>query len=181
MARLQRQREPLKSGWVAQRVIVGPQNTPQSVTLAIAGIGAPMDNTGTLRDAPAPWISLWAGIRPTVDFNPQDVAGDVRVRVEAGIIPYIKNGQAQRSAARRVRPLFTPLNPVNPGVATAYSNVLGQKALVPWPPGALVVRVTFEWSMQQRLGTDVDAVAAWAVCSVPTYGNLPALDDLRDL
>ena len=183
MARIQRQREPLKSGWVVKDVVVGPQNTPQETVLQIPGVGSPMDVTGTLRDAPSQWLSLWAGIRPTVDFNAQTVGGIVKCQVEVGVVPYNRNPARSRSITREARPLYTPLNPLagNARVSTAYNNVLGQKALVPWPPGALLVRVTFEWSQQQSLGTEVDVVAAWAVCSVPTYPQLPALDDLRDL
>lgn len=179
MSLFQRQREALKSGFVKQAVVVSMMaNTPQSTILAIPGLGNPMEDAGTQRDAPSQWISLWAGIRPIEDFNPFDVVGTVNVFVEAGLIPYLdKRVPTLRSA----RPLFVPLQDNFGLVQGNIPNILGQRALLPWPPGALVVRITFDWQMQNMLGSEVDLVAAWTVCSIPNWHALPARDDSIDL
>lgn len=177
MARTQRQREPLKSGWVAKAVTVGPQNVPQVTVLQIPGIGAPMDASGTIRDAPSQWLSVWGGIRPTLDYNAATISGQTTVTTELGIVPYLANPQQQRAITRAPRPLWTPFD----GGNATRVNILGSKSLVPWPVGALLVRVTFEWQMNNDLGIDVDICAAWAVCALPNYGSLPAIEDMRDL
>ncbi len=152
-------------------------STTQTIILPIP-LGNPMNDAGTQRNAPSQWVSLWAGIRPTTDFNPFDVAGTVTVFVEAGLIPYV---DTKRPSARGARPLFVPFAEAFSVVNGNQPNILGQRTLLPWPPGGLVVRISFDWAMMQMLGTEVDFVAAWAVNSLPAWASLPALEDSKDL
>lgn len=180
MARLPRQREPLESGYVVKTVTVGPVNTFQSVTLQIPGVGSPMGTSGTLRNAPSPWLSLYGGIRPTRDFNPATVSGQVTTLFEIGVNPYVDRS-ANRPPVRRSRPMYSAWNPVIDSDHTTYENILARRTLLPWPPGGLSVRVSWKWQGIQNLGTEVDVVASWACATVPSYDNLPAIEDARDL
>lgn len=175
MSDFSRQREALLSGFAKQTVTVPAVGMPSTTVLGVP-VGNPMGGAGTQRNAPTPFLSVYAGLRPHTDFNRLFVAGNIQVLVEVGILPYLT---IDVPAARQPRPLFVPLNDANSGFIT--SNVLGQKALLPWPPGSLQVRVSFEWFGTNSLGDEVDVCVAWAAVSLAAYIELPTVQDAFDL
>lgn len=189
MSRGQRQRESLKSGFVVRTVDV-PNLTPSTVTatqLPIPSIGAPLSDTGTLRDAPAPWISVWAGIRllNASNFNAMNTLSSVNVLIEAGLIPYVNVARKGATVFPfPEEPLWTPFMDLTGAGAAFRNNVnsLGQRTLMPWPPGGLVIRVSFsQGTPVNTIGDQVDVCAAWCVNSQSVFGSLPTSDDTVDL
>lgn len=177
MSDFARQRQALISGFKSQVVPVPAMNVVTATVLALP-VGNPMDRAGTQRSALAPYLSVYAGLRPHGDFNPATVAGTVMVLVEAGLIPY---QDEDRIVGRRPRALFVPLaDSISVNTAT-FDNILGQRALLPWPPGSLQVRISFSWNVANALGSEVDVCVAWAAVSQPAYNSLPAAEDSLDL
>ncbi len=175
-----RQRQALLSGVVKETVPVPAMNTLSSTVLNVP-VGNPMDVAGTQRNAPMPYLSLYAGLRPHTDFISLRASGTLAVLIEVGIIPYVAEDPLE-VAARSIRPLFVPLaDAISVNVPTTFTNVLGARALLPWPPGSLQVRISFEWAMANDLGVEVDVCAAWCACSTAAYPSLPAAEDSRDL
>ncbi len=175
MSRLQRERGALLSGFARTTIAVPALPGTVVLTQLPIPIGNPMDHAGYQRNAPMPFLSLWAGLRPDVDFSMPTIGG-VTTFFEVGLIPYTKN--PSDPVARSVRPLFAPFNGVSSG---PFTDTLGMRTLLPWPPGGLVVRVSFEYQNPNPLGTNIDFCAAWTVNSQSAFGNLPALQDTRDL
>lgn len=178
MSDFARQREALLSGFNAQTVTVPAINVLSSTVLAVP-IGNPMDQAGTQRNALAPYVSIYAGLRPHVDFIALKTGGTVNVLIEAGITPYQVDNNTPIN--RQPRPLFVPLSDAVSVDFAAFPNQLGQRALLPWPPGTLQIRISFTWSMSNQLGDEVDVCVAWAAISTPAYNSLPAAEDSFDL
>lgn len=160
--------ESLIAGYQSKTVTVGAASTPQSVILQVPGVGAPLSKTGSMRNALAPVLTVWAGLRTYQDFNPMGLAGTTLVQIEVGILPYTVQEVALRGP---IRPAWTLLG--HEGVRTSTGipipNVLVQHENIPWPVGALLVRVTWEWSVAQDLGGDVDAFVAFAAMAQPIW------------
>lgn len=177
MSDFARQRQALLSGYVKQTVPVPAINVLSTTVLGVP-VGNPMDRAGTQRNAPTPFLSVYAGLRPITDFNKLSAAGTLTVLIEAGITPY---QDTSVPAARQPRPLFVPLSDAISTNLATFPNQLGQRALLPWPPGTLQVRISFQWAMQNDLGDEVDVCVAWAAVSLAAYGSLPAAEDSFDL
>lgn len=183
MSDFARQRQALLSGTVKEVVDVPATGVVSSTILGIP-VGNPMDDAGSQRNAPMPFLSLYAGLRPHVDFlalrSPLLLVDDISVLVEIGLIPYQVTDQP---LPRQPRPLFLPLSDTASQGFAMFPNVLGQRALLPWPPGKLLVRVSFRViGFENPLGAgQVDVCAAWAAVALGAYGTLPAVQDAKDL
>ena len=173
MSRIIRQREALNSGFNKVRVVTPPLAVFVTRTLS-TGIGSPLDLTGTLRNAPMPYLSLWAGIRTDVDLD-HTTPGGYTTLIDVGLIPY--SDQIDNPPTRALRPFFTPLEVFGGGF-----NVQGAYRLIPWPAGNLLVRITVQRLIDPNpLGVEFDMFCAWTVNSTAAYPSMPAIQDLQDL
>jgi len=175
-----RQRESLISGFNKVTIDVPPGIMDSAIVqLPVPGLSAPLDHTGTLRNAPSPFMSLWAGVIPAVDFSPARTGTTYETFFETGLQPY--SSEVEGNPRDRVlRPMFGAFGNV-PSVGP-FINVFQMHTLLPWPPGGLVVRISFRRAQGiNQFGATVDVAVAWAVNSLAAYPDLPAIQDLRGL
>lgn len=151
-------------------VVSALPNVLQSETFNVKGVSMPLDKAGFLRDAVAPDLSLWAGLRTHEPFVTA-LAGAggalTQVWIELGLIPY--TGPAPVPGRPRATPAWSPLSVLRLATGLPVPNRLSCKNHVPWPIGGLVVRVSWLWTVQPNLGTEVDAFVAWGAPSQPVY------------
>lgn len=147
-----------------------PIGVPLQTEAAVRPDGPrPRNNPGHLRYAPAPELSIWAGIRPSDDFNLLTAANTILMSAEIELEPFT----AASRVASFARPLYVPIQPASLGVP----NVLGVSARLAWPVGATGVRISYiEAGAATELGPMVSFVVSWAALASPVYSQAPVND-----
>lgn len=180
MSSSRREFEPLLGGYLVARAGTEAIGALGSHTFKLPGFSAPMTRTGGQRYAPAPGLSMWAGIRPGAPFDRAlTTASIVNVAVDWLIEPYDANLDLPGAARpANLQPLMVPLGiaGVRQASGVGSDNVLGYCELSPWPPGAVAIRISYVQSVgPNALGPVIDFCCAWNAIAQPVF-LFPPLD-----
>ncbi len=165
--------QPLLSGRLTHRVLTPAVGT-QVIHEFSVPLGGPMGPGQAMQYAPAPELSLWAGIQPSAPIHRQTTTGSVWVETDMAIEPYDLDATLDGivpAAPGREQKLYVHF----PFEHAHGYNVVARAGRIPWPVGAFYVRMSMreDQAGASVLGPHFTFVVAWAACSVPSYPSLP--------